>query len=210
METKTMDSREIARLCKKRHDNVMRDIKETLGELPGGVLRFEHTYRNQQNGQEYRCYLLPYRETMILVSGYSVELRAKVVDRWMVLEQREASRIASPAASTPALPCGTQLRELRLVYGAPEAAKRIDHLIGYPQPAPIVPAPRPEAPASPAAAAAAFAELRQRFPSPGLPPGTMDKVARAAAGAARAALRKIEAKAFSDHSQMELIPGSPA
>lgn len=62
---KTMDSREIAETTGKDHRNVCRDIAETLGKLPGGVLKFEHTYRNDQNGQEYRCYKLPYRETMI-------------------------------------------------------------------------------------------------------------------------------------------------
>lgn len=90
----TMDSREIAELTGKDHRNVTRDIVEQLGRLDGGVLRFEHTYRNEQNGQEYRCYRLPYRETMILVSGYSVELRARVIDRWMELEKREHDRIS--------------------------------------------------------------------------------------------------------------------
>lgn len=88
----TMDSREIAELTGKRHDNVLKDIREQLGQLEGGVLRFEDTYRNEQNGQEYRCYKLPYRETMILVSGYSVELRARVIDRWLSLERKEAAR----------------------------------------------------------------------------------------------------------------------
>ena len=93
-EERTMDSREIAEITGKEHRNVTRDIEEQLGKLEGGVLRFEHTYRNSQNGQEYRCYKLPYRETMILISGYSVELRAAVVDRWMELERAEADRQA--------------------------------------------------------------------------------------------------------------------
>lgn len=84
-----MDSREIAELTGKEHRNVCRDIEAQLGKLEGGVLRFGHTYRNEQNGQEYRCFRLPYRETMILVSGYSVELRARVVDRWMELERAQ-------------------------------------------------------------------------------------------------------------------------
>jgi phage regulator Rha-like protein len=87
-----MDSREIAELTGKRHDHVMRDIEAQLGPL-GGLPRFGDTYRNEQNGQEYPCYKLPYRETMILVSGYSVELRAKIIDRWMELEKASATRI---------------------------------------------------------------------------------------------------------------------
>lgn len=83
---KAMDSREIARLTGKRHDNVLRDIEEQLGQLEGGVLRFEDTYQNDQNGQTYRCYLLPKRECLILASGYSVVLRAAIIDRWAELE----------------------------------------------------------------------------------------------------------------------------
>jgi phage regulator Rha-like protein len=85
----TMDSREIAELVGKRHDHVLRDIEEQLGPL-GGLPRFGDTYRNEQNGQTYRCYKLPFRETMILLSGYKVELRAKVVDRWLELERSGA------------------------------------------------------------------------------------------------------------------------
>lgn len=88
---RTMSSLEIAELLGKRHDNVVRDIIEQLCKLEGGILKFEDTYVNSQNKQEYRLYNLPYRETMILISGYSVELRAKVINRWMELEQGEAN-----------------------------------------------------------------------------------------------------------------------
>lgn len=85
----TMDSREIAELTGIRHDNIMRDIKNQLGQLDGGVLRFEDTYRNEQNGQEYKCYKLPAREVLILVSGYNVQLRAKIIDRLNQLEREK-------------------------------------------------------------------------------------------------------------------------
>jgi hypothetical protein len=45
-----------------------------------GVLSFEDTYTNQQNGQTYQIYRLPKRETLILVSGYSVQMRARTID----------------------------------------------------------------------------------------------------------------------------------
>ena len=84
----TMSSREIAELTGKEHRNVVRDARKMLAELhgEGGVLNFEHTYTNPQNGQEYPEFQLPKRECLILVSGYSVELRAKIIDRWMELE----------------------------------------------------------------------------------------------------------------------------
>ena len=90
----TMTSREIAELTGKRHDNVMRDTRNMLLELYGdeGVLKFEDTITDQQNGQEYAVYTLPKRETMILVSGYSVAMRAKIIDRWQELESQQANQ----------------------------------------------------------------------------------------------------------------------
>jgi phage regulator Rha-like protein len=108
----TMSSREIAELTGKRHDHVMRDIESQLTELldaegvpkfgetsnKKGLLNFEDTYRNDQNGQEYRQYRLPKRECLIVVSGYSVELRARIIDRWIELESQAA---LPPPATKP-------------------------------------------------------------------------------------------------------------
>lgn len=88
----TMSSLEIAELTGKRHDNVMRDIQGMLGEL-GGVLSFEDTYTNPQNGQSYPIFNLPKREALILVSGYSVLMRAKIIDRWQELEAKQNPKI---------------------------------------------------------------------------------------------------------------------
>ena len=65
-------SLEIAELTGKRHDHVMRDIRNMLVELygEGGLLKFEDTHTSPQNGQEYPTFNLPKRETLILVSGY--------------------------------------------------------------------------------------------------------------------------------------------
>ncbi len=84
-----MSSREIAELTGKEHFNVMRDIRSMLAELygEGGVLSFEHTYQNEQNGQWYPCFSLPRCEVVILLTGYSIPLRAKVIDRLHELEQ---------------------------------------------------------------------------------------------------------------------------
>lgn len=96
----TMTSREISGLTGKRHDHVMRDIRLMLVELhgDGGVPSFGDTYRNPQNGQEYPVFRLPRREVEILVTGYSITLRAKVIDRLRELESdlakpRELSRL---------------------------------------------------------------------------------------------------------------------
>ena len=87
-ETQTMSSREIAELTGKRHDHVMRDIDKMFSEIGGNGPQFWGTYKTKQ-GNEYGCYHLPKRETYILISGYNTVLRAKIIDRWMELEQKE-------------------------------------------------------------------------------------------------------------------------
>lgn len=133
----TISSLEIAQLTGKRHDNVLRDIRNMISQLyPQGAssdprtpqeeyhrgdrtqykyLRddtintllsfstqgnqgqmFESTYINEQNGQVSPCFLLPKRESLILVSGYSVTLRAKIIDRWAELEAAVAAPVMQP------------------------------------------------------------------------------------------------------------------
>jgi phage antirepressor YoqD-like protein len=96
----TMDSREIARLTNKNHGHVCRDIKEMLSRLSGTDQSSFGSVYIAGNGEQRNCYKLPYRETMILISGYSVELRARVVDRWLELE-RKARLPALPDFSDP-------------------------------------------------------------------------------------------------------------
>lgn len=107
----TMSSREISELTGKRHDNVMRDAHAMLVELhgEGGVLRFEDTQPNPQNGQSYPVYQLPKRECLVLVAGYSTTLRARIIDRWLELESGAAP--ALPDLANPAT-----LRQLLLGY----------------------------------------------------------------------------------------------
>ena len=90
----TMSSREIAELTGKEHRNVMADIRKMLTELHGenGVLNFQQSYINGQN-KEQPCFNLPKRESLILVSGYSVQMRAAIIDRWQELEAMAAKPI---------------------------------------------------------------------------------------------------------------------
>ncbi|MFS8368238.1 Rha family transcriptional regulator [Acetobacter oryzifermentans] len=99
--TLTMSSREIAKLTGKRHDNVIRDIEKMLTNVGAGLLKFEDTYINPQNGQEYRCYKLPQDLTYNLVLGYRDDLRLKVVRRWMELE--DSQRPSAPSNMVEAL-----------------------------------------------------------------------------------------------------------
>mgnify|MGYP000712219339 CR=1 FL=1 len=90
-----MTSREIAELTGKRHDHVMTDIRKMLNELGLDAPGFSGTYRTDR-GNEYECFNLPKRETMILVSGYSIPMRARIIDRWEDLETGKATPAAVP------------------------------------------------------------------------------------------------------------------
>lgn len=86
----TMTSIEIATLCEKRHDNVVRDIKIMCEALNLDLLKFEGIYTDA-HGRDQKCIHLPKRETMILVSGYKTEFRAKIIDRLEMLEKKETA-----------------------------------------------------------------------------------------------------------------------
>ena len=96
-EARTMTSREIAELTGKRHDNVMADIRKMLSELglrsPDFSGDLPDSYGRMQPG-----FQLPKRETLILVSGYSIPMRARIVDRWEALETGKAVPAVSVAA----------------------------------------------------------------------------------------------------------------
>ncbi len=103
-----MSSLEIAELTGKRHDHVMFDIRKMLEEL--GNLTPDFSGVTKVRGKEYECFNLPKRETLILVSGYSTELRAKIIDRWQLLEEnlvceqerifaRQQARLEAPLMS---------------------------------------------------------------------------------------------------------------
>lgn len=95
-----MSSREIAELTGKRHDHVMRDIKAMLDDLGVNGPKFGGVYIDAK-GEQRPCFNLPKRETMILVSGYSVALRARIEDRWMELEDAQSLTPDLGAAKTP-------------------------------------------------------------------------------------------------------------
>ena len=121
-----MSSREIAEVTGKDHRNVTRDIAKMLGEIGESMLKFEHTYQNPQNGQNYREYLLPKNLTLNLVAGYRSELRLKIIDRWLELEGGNAAP-SIPQTLPEALRLAADLAEqkaeaeARLSIAAPKA-----------------------------------------------------------------------------------------
>lgn len=84
-EVKTMSSREIAVIAETSHDSVLKTIRDLIKR--GVVFGNETSYKHIQNGQVYPEFMLSYRDTMVVVSGYSAKMRAKIIDRWQELER---------------------------------------------------------------------------------------------------------------------------
>ncbi|MBS9442244.1 DNA-binding protein [Photorhabdus heterorhabditis] len=99
-QTAVMGSREISELTDKRHDNVIRDIREVLKAVYS--VEFDSSFlRNHRNQQvmftagitvavDERGFIseifLDRRNTEILITGYDVRRRAAIIDRWFALE----------------------------------------------------------------------------------------------------------------------------
>lgn len=87
-------SLEIAELTGKAHKNVMRDIRnmEKAWENVCG-LKFELTSRMVKmpkgGTREVSCYILSKLESLFIATKFNDEARAKLVLRWMELEQAE-------------------------------------------------------------------------------------------------------------------------
>lgn len=97
---KMMSSKEIAELTGKRHADVIRDIRNMIGQLDGADLRHEQ-YQSLSDERGYTSeVLLDHDLTMLLLTGYDVKARLKVIQRWKELEQKTAlPNFTDPAES---------------------------------------------------------------------------------------------------------------
>lgn len=90
-----MSSREIAELCNKRHNHVCRDIQKLNEHYQSmGMPKIGDTpWINEQNGQEYREFMLAKDQCLDLVTGYNTPLRIRINRRWLELEAKEVPAI---------------------------------------------------------------------------------------------------------------------
>lgn len=83
-----MTSREIAELTDKRHDHVKRDIENMLTKLEKDIPSFGGIYLDSMN-REQTEYYLDRELTETLVTGYSIPLRYRVIQRLHELEKQQ-------------------------------------------------------------------------------------------------------------------------
>lgn len=112
----TMSSLEIAELTGKDHKNVLADIRNMLNELGKTSAEFSANVPDSY-GRRRPVINLPKRECMILVSGYSITLRARIIDRWQQLE----AHVAAQAANPKAIPAFNEAEILRRIGGVVKA-----------------------------------------------------------------------------------------
>ena len=86
--TQTMSSLEIAELTGKEHPKVTADIRRILEEAGIEASGFRLPLK-MPSGQTADTYNLPYRETQLVISGYSVPHRLVIIDRWQALENSQ-------------------------------------------------------------------------------------------------------------------------
>ncbi|EBJ5824667.1 Rha family transcriptional regulator [Salmonella enterica] len=86
-EVKTMSSREIAELTGKEHKHVLRDIRAIIEQLKDGPKLDHEEFQSLTDARGYTSeYLLTKNQTLLLMTGYSVPLRRRLINRWQELE----------------------------------------------------------------------------------------------------------------------------
>jgi phage regulator Rha-like protein len=82
----TMSSREIADLAGARHNDVVATISRLFDR---GLLRSSRKSRLEQTGgRPTEVFDLIERDVYLIISGYSDEVRARIIDRWQELEAK--------------------------------------------------------------------------------------------------------------------------
>lgn len=106
----TMTSLEIAEVTGKRHDSILRDIRNILSQGVDAHNFVETSYTDKSNRQQ-KCYTLTKKGCLILASGYDVILREKIINRWEELETKERNKYQVPQSFAEALMLAAKQQE---------------------------------------------------------------------------------------------------
>ena len=125
-----MTSVEIAELCQKRHDHVCRDIRTMIEQLEIQSPQIWGDYRDSL-GRVYPCFNLPKDLCLTLVSGYSIVLRKKIIDRWLELEGQQTPKIPQTFSEALRLAADLEEQKQRLQHELAEAAPKVAFVDRY-------------------------------------------------------------------------------
>ncbi len=90
-----MTSLQIAEVTGRLHSNVMRDIRNLVEQVEDiNQFSFELVEYTDRKGEKRPCYLLTKKDCLLLASGYDANLRAKIINRWELLETERSTSVA--------------------------------------------------------------------------------------------------------------------
>lgn len=94
----TITSLQVAEVTGRQHSNVMRDIRNLVEQVEDiNQFNFELVEYTDKKGESRPCYNLTKKDCLLLASGYDANLRAKIINRWELLEMEKA--VAAPSNS---------------------------------------------------------------------------------------------------------------
>lgn len=106
----TMSSKEIADMTGKEHKHVLADIRNMFEQLQIDSAEFLAQYKDS-TGRTLPCFNLNKDLSICLVSGYNVQLRMAIIQRWNELEAQAQQQFALPTTFSQALLLAAQLEE---------------------------------------------------------------------------------------------------
>lgn len=95
-----MTSLEISEITGKRHDAILRDIKNLLKQGIAAHNFVETSYTDKSN-RKSPCFNLTPKGCLILASGYNALLREKIINRLEILETNKTNSINLPDFTNP-------------------------------------------------------------------------------------------------------------